>query len=85
MAMTPMGQYIGEGLTKSKKMGILLAVSFVMGLFITIAEPDLAVLAGQVAAVMNGTVLICTVGIGVGIMLLLGVVKIVFHLTFPAS
>ena len=80
MAMTPMGQYIGEGLTKSKKLGILLSVSFVMGLFITVAEPDLAVLASQVSAVMNGTVLIYTVGIGVGIMLLLGVMKIVFHL-----
>ena len=79
MAMTPMGQYIGEGLTKSKKMGVLLGVSFVMGLLITIAEPDLSVLAGQVAAVMNGSTLIWTVGIGVGLMLLLGVVKIVFH------
>ena len=80
MAMTPMGQYIGEGLTKSKKLGILLSVSFVMGLFITVAEPDLSVLATQVSAVMNGTVLIYTVGIGVGIMLLLGVWKILFHL-----
>ena len=80
MSMTPMGQYIGEGLTKSKRLGILLSVSFVMGLFITVAEPDLAVLANQVSAVMDGTVLIYTVGVGVGIMLLLGVVKILFHL-----
>ena len=80
MAMTPMGQYIGEGLTQSKKLGFLLAVSFLMGLLITIAEPDLSVLAEQVAAVMNGTTLILTVGVGVGIMLLLGVVKIIFHL-----
>ena len=79
MAMTPMGQYIGEGLTSSKKMGLLLSVAFVMGLLITIAEPDLAVLASQVSAVMNGTVLIVTVGIGVGIMLLIGVIKILFH------
>ena len=79
MAMTPMGQYIGEGLTSSKKLGLLLSVAFVMGLLITIAEPDLAVLASQVSAVMNGTVLIVTVGVGVGIMLLLGVIKILFH------
>ena len=58
MAMTPMGQHIGEGLTKSKKLGVLLSVCFVMGLLITVAEPDLSVLAGQVGAVMNGTVLI---------------------------
>ena len=79
MAMTPMGQYIGEGLTKSRKLGILLSVSFVMGLLITVAEPDLAVLARQVSAVMDSTLLIVTVGAGVGIFLLLGVLKIVFH------
>ena len=79
MAMTPMGQYIGEGLTKSRKLGILLSVSFLMGLLITVAEPDLAVLARQVSAVMNSTMLVVTVGVGVGIFLLLGVLKIVFH------
>ena len=80
MAMTPMGQYIGEGLTKSKKLGVLLSVAFLMGLLITIAEPDLSVLASQVSAVMNGTLLIVTVGVGVGLFLLLAVLKIVFHL-----
>ena len=80
MAMTPMGQYIGEGLTKSKKLAVLLSVSFVMGLLITVAEPDLSVLAGQVSAVMDGTLLIATVGVGVGLFLLMAVLKIVFHL-----
>lgn len=79
MAMTPMGQYIGEGLTKSKRIGVLIGVAFVMGTLITIAEPDLAVLAAQVDSIMNGTVLIYTVGVGVGILLMLGVVKIIFH------
>jgi hypothetical protein len=80
MAMTPMGQYVGQGLTASKKMGILLGVGFAMGLLITIAEPDLTVLAEQVKAVMNGTLLITTVGVGVGLLLLIGIIKIVFHL-----
>ena len=79
MSMTPMGQYVGEGLTKSRKLGILLSISFIMGLLITVAEPDLAVLARQVSAVMNGTLLIVTVGVGVGLFLLLAVIKIVFH------
>ncbi len=79
MAMTPMGQYIGEGLTKSKRMGVLIGVAFVMGTLITIAEPDLAVLAEQVHSIMNGKVLIATVGVGVGLMLMLGVIKIIFH------
>lgn len=79
LAMTPMGQYIGEGLTQSKRVGILLPVCFVMGTLITIAEPDLAVLAGQVGAVMSGPLLIGTVGLGVGLFLLLAVSKIVFQ------
>ena len=80
MAMTPMGQYIGQGLTASKRLGVLLGVGFVMGLLITIAEPDLSVLAEQVKAVMNGNLLIATVGVGVGLLLMLGVFKILFHL-----
>ena len=79
MAMTPMGQYVGEGLTSAKKMGLLLTVAFVMGLLITVAEPDLSVLASLVDTVMHGGVLIGTVGVGVGLMLLLGVLKIFFH------
>ena len=80
LAMTPMGQFIGEGLTKSRKKSILLIVSFVMGLLITIAEPDLAVLAEQVNSLMNGMLLIVTVGLGVGIFLLLAVLKIVHRI-----
>lgn len=79
MAMTPMGQYIGEGLMRSKKLTILLSVAFVMGLLITVAEPDLSVLASQVSSIMNGTVLILTVGVGVGLMLMFGVIKILNH------
>ena len=78
LAMTPMGEHVGSGLTKSKKLIVLLSVCFVMGLLITIAEPDLSVLASQVAAVMNGTLLIVTVGVGVGLFLLLAVLKIAF-------
>lgn len=79
MAMTPMGQHVGEGLTQSRRLGILLIVSFIMGVVITIAEPDLAVLAGQVKAVISPTALLLSVGLGVGLFLLLGVLKIIFH------
>ena len=77
LAMMPMGKHVGEGLTKSKKIGILVAVSFLMGVLITIAEPDLSVLAGQVSAVIKPTLLIVTVGIGVGLFLLVAVIRIV--------
>lgn len=84
LAMTPMGGHVGSGLTKSKKVFVLIAVCFVMGLLITIAEPDLSVLANQVKDIMPGKgdvskwILIITVGLGVGIFLVLAVLKIVF-------
>ena len=80
LAMTPMGEHVGSGLTKSKKLLILISVCFLMGLLITVADPVLSVLAGQVKAVMNSTVLIVTVGVGVGIFLVIAVLKIVFRL-----
>jgi len=79
LAMTPMGEHVGAGLAKSRKLWLLLSVCFAMGVLITVAEPDLSVLAAQVAKVINGTLLIVTVGVGVGLFLLLAVLKIVFH------
>ena len=79
LAMTPMGAHVGAGLSRQKKLGMLLAVCFVLGMLITIAEPDLQVLANQVSAVMNGTVLVYAVGIGVGAFLLIAILRIVFR------
>ena len=81
LAMTPMGAHVGSGLSKQRKLGLLLTVCFVLGMLITIAEPDLQVLATQVSAVMNGTLLIYTVGVGVGAFLLVAIMRIVFKKT----
>ena len=78
IAMTPMGSHVGAGLSRQKKLGLLLSVCFVLGMLITIAEPDLQVLAKQVASVMNGTVLIYVVGIGVGLFLIFAILRVVF-------
>ena len=79
LAMTPMGTHVGAGLSRQKKLGLLLSVCFVLGMLITIAEPDLQVLANQVSAVMNGTLLIYTVGLGVGAFLIVAILKIIFQ------
>ena len=76
VAMTPMGVQVGAGLSKSRRIGVLLGTCFVLGVLITVAEPDLSVLAAQVSAVINSTALILFVGIGVGLFLLLAVLKI---------
>ncbi len=74
VAMTPMGEHVGSGLTKSKNLKLLLLVCFAMGVLITVAEPDLTVLADQVGSKL----IILFVGLGVGLFLLLSVLKIVF-------
>ena len=74
VAMTPMGEHVGSGLTKSKNLKLLLVVCFVLGVLITLAEPDLTVLASQVGS----NLIIIFVGLGVGVFLLLSVLKIVF-------
>ncbi len=79
LAMTPMGTHVGAGLSRQRKLGLLLIVCFVLGMLITIAEPDLQVLAKQVSAVMNGTLLIYAVGFGVGAFLVISVLQIVFR------
>ncbi len=79
IAMTPMGTKVGSGLSKQKSITLLLAVSFVLGMLITIAEPDLQVLANQVSSVMNGKLLIYTVGFGVGAFLVIAILRIVFR------
>ena len=78
LAMTPMGTHVGAGLSRQKKLSLLLIVCFVLGLLITIAEPDLQVLAKQVSSVMNGTALVYTVGVGVGLFLIVAILRIVF-------
>ena len=78
LAMTPMGVHVGSGLSRQKKLSLLLLVCFVLGVLITVAEPDLQVLAKQVGSVMNGTVLIMAVGLGVGLFLVVSILRIVF-------
>lgn len=77
MAMNPMGERVGTAMTKSKKLWLIVILSLVLGIIITISEPDLQVLAGQVPSIPNG-VLIGTVAVGVGIFLVLALLRTLF-------
>lgn len=80
MAMTPLGQGVGSRLMKSKRIILIALISFILGVFITIAEPDLQVLANQVPAIPN-QILIWTVAAGVGVFLIVAVLRILFHVS----
>src|SRR5699024_1599290 len=82
MAMTPMGEKVGSSMTKSKKLWVMIVLGFVLGFIITISEPDLQVLAEQVPSVPN-MVLILAVAAGVGIFLVLSLLRILFGIPLP--
>lgn len=73
-SMTPIGERVGSIMTRSKNVIIMVLISFVMGMIITISEPDLQVLAQQVPSIPNMT-LILAVAIGVGAFLVLSVLR----------
>ncbi len=78
LSMSPMATAVGSGLAKKKKLVMLVLVSLGLGFLITIAEPDLGVLASQVSAVINPTLLKVCVALGVGLFLAIGIIRIVF-------
>ena len=75
LSMTQIGSHIGAHLTKSRKLWLILTVSFLLGVAITVSEPDLQVLARNVPAI-NTTVLIIVVSVGVGLFLMLSMLRI---------
>ncbi len=79
MSMMPMGEGIGAHLTKSKKLWLVILICLIMGIIITVAEPDLTVLATQVPAIPN-PVLILTVAVGVGIFLVVAMLRTLFRI-----
>ncbi len=79
MAMTPIGEGIGVQISKTKTMIMVLIIGFIMGLIITVSEPDLQVLAEQVPSIPN-MALILTVGIGVGLFLALAIIRIKYQI-----
>lgn len=74
-AMTPIGNKVGACMTKTRNIWVIVFVSFVMGVIITIAEPDLQVLADQIPTI-NGNVIILAVAVGVGIFLVIAMLRI---------
>ena len=78
ISMTPLGQGIGGAIVRQNKTWLAIVICFAMGAIITISEPDLQVLANQVAAIPNA-VLIWTVAAGVGVFTAVAVLRILYR------
>ena len=82
MSMTPMGERVGAVITKSRKLPVILGIGFLLGFLITISEPDLQVLANQVPAIPN-TTLILSVAAGVGLFLVFAFLRMLIGISLP--
>ena len=79
-SMQKMGELVGASVTKRRNIVLLIVVFFMFGAFITVAEPDLSVLAQQAAGdATSRIILIVSVSIGVGIFLVVGALRILFQ------
>ena len=85
IGIRPIGAHMGSALTKQNKTWFIIVFGFILGFFVTIAEPDLIVLAEQVSGVTSGLVgkstLLVVVSIGVGALVVLGLLRVVFNIS----
>lgn len=83
LGVTPIGNLMGETTAKSNKVIIVGVLGFLLGFLITVAEPDLLILANQVNEASGGIIsaytILIVVSIGVGIMVALGLLRILFE------
>jgi len=85
IGITPIGNTMGSAIVKTNKIWIVAIAGLVLGFFISIAEPDLHILAGQVDSVTSGLIskvsIIVIVSIGIAVLLSIGLIRIVYN--FP--
>lgn len=83
ISLEPIGEHIGAKVTATKKIPLILGVCLVVGVIITVAEPDLTVLATQISSIPN-PVLIWSVAAGVGIFMLASVLRLLLKIRLNA-
>ena len=74
VAMLPIGSHIGGAVTHTRKLWFIQLISFLVGIFVTLSEPDLQVLAKQVPHISDGLI-VWTVALGVGVFLLIAMAR----------
>ncbi len=83
IGIIPFGEKAGAALTSRRNLALLLGAAFVIGFFITIAEPDVQVLITQIQAVdpdLPGTALLLMIACGIGLFIVVGLIRTVFHI-----
>lgn len=87
IGMVPFGQKTGSALTRKRNMALLLLASFAIGFAITIAEPDVQVLATQVNGVVpsiSKESLLVMIAVGVGLFLMVATGRVILQIPLRA-
>lgn len=83
IGISPLGHHIGTALSKSNRVWVLVAVGLVLGFFISVAEPDLQILAAKVGLVTGDLIpsatILVVVSVGIAVMLVVGILRIVYN------
>ncbi len=78
----PIGNLMGQTIAKTNNFYIVGVLGFILGFLITVAEPDLQILANQVSlasgGILGSTLILIVVSIGVGIMVAIGLLRILY-------
>ena len=75
-SLIKVGEYMGSSLSKQKRIWIIIIFAFLLGALITCAEPSILIIANQVQ--INKWVLIGSIAGGVGIFVVIGILRIIF-------
>ena len=81
MSMITIGEHVGNRIVKTRKKVLILIISFIMGMVITISEPDLTVFAKELSSIPN-LLIILLVSIGVGLYLMVAVFRILKRISY---
>ncbi|HAL74982.1 MAG TPA: DUF1538 domain-containing protein [Clostridiales bacterium] len=84
LSVSPLGNYLGDWIIRKNRVAVVLAAGLFLGFFISIAEPDLHILAGEVEFVTLGQMgkwgLVLTVSVGIAVMIAVGLLRVIFRL-----
>lgn len=80
ISMISFGSKLGTKMVQSRKVWLISLLSLIIGIVITLTEPDLQILASQVNGVPN-IVLMVAVAVGVGVFLVIAMLRILFDVS----
>ncbi|MDE1548230.1 DUF1538 domain-containing protein [Jeotgalibaca caeni] len=83
IGITPIGNYLGKEIARSNSLRFVLVMGLMLGFFISIAEPDLIILANQVSEVTEGAIpsslMLVVVSVGIAFMMTAGLFRVVYR------